>query len=540
MVIVSCAFTAYSQWGTIVEGKNVDDFVLLSTITTMASIQWILAALIVGGCVGYAVRLVAGTRSKKSAESVAARVIETAKVEAKSLLIEAKERAASLVAEAQREEKERTQELRKIEERLARREDAFENERAGVTKESERLRGEVVTLEAARVALKEREEHAIKEFERIAGLTREEARAKLFEELRNSERESLAEALAKIERERRNEIEGKSMEIITSVIQRYAREHIADVTTSVVQIPNEEIKGKIIGREGRNIRTFERLTGVEVVVDETPESILLSSFDPLRREIAKLALEKLIKDGRIQPAKVEEKVEEAKAEMDAHIRKVGEEAAYEVGVLDLPKEILFLLGRLNYRTSYGQNVLAHSIEMTHIAGMIAAELQLNVAVTKKAALVHDIGKAIDHEVEGTHVEIGRKLLKKYGVDEAVIRAMECHHDEYPYSTSEAYVVTAADAISAARPGARRDTLEKYLKRLEEIERVVNAFDGVKQSYAVAAGREVRVFVVPEKIDDFGAFELAKRIAGKIQSDVQYPGEVKVTVIREVKAIEYAR
>ncbi|MBI5733160.1 ribonuclease Y, partial [Candidatus Jorgensenbacteria bacterium] len=299
-------------------------------------------------------------------------------------------------------------------------------------------------------------------------------------------------------------------------------------------------KGKIIGREGRNIRTFERLTGVEVVVDETPESILLSSFDPMRRELAKLALEKLIKDGRIQPAKIEEKVEEARAELDDRIRKIGEEAAYEVGILDLPKEISYLLGRLNYRTSYGQNVLQHSIEMTHLSGMIAAELGLNVQVAKKGALLHDIGKAIDHEVEGTHVELGRKLLKKYGIDELVIRAMESHHDEYPFSTPESYVVTAADAISAARPGARRDTLEKYLRRLEDIERVVKTFDGVKQAYAVAAGREVRVFVVPEKIDDFGALQLAKSIAGKIQAEVQYPGEIKVTVVREVKAVEYAR
>jgi ribonuclease Y len=297
---------------------------------------------------------------------------------------------------------------------------------------------------------------------------------------------------------------------------------------------------KIIGREGRNIRTFERLTGVELIVDETPESVILSSFDPMRRELAKIALQKLLKDGRIQPAKIEEKVEEARQELEDRIHKIGEEAAYEVGILDLPKELLYLLGRLNFRTSYGQNVLLHSIEMTHIAGMIASELHLNVEVTKKGALLHDIGKAIDHEVEGTHVEIGRKLLKKYNTPEAVIHAMESHHDEYPYATPESYVVAAADAISAARPGVRRDTLEKYIKRLEEIEKVVNVFEGVKQSYAVSAGREVRVFVVPEKIDDFGALELAKKIASKIQSDVQYPGEIKVTVIREVKAIEYAR
>ena len=380
----------------------------------------------------------------------------------------------------------------------------------------------------------------MKELERVAGLSREDAKARLFEEITEQHREELAQSLAHLEKNRKDQLEAKSAEIVTSAIQRYARNHIADVTTSVVELPNEEIKGKIIGREGRNIRTFERLTGVEIIIDETPESLVLSSFDPLRREIAKLAIEKLIKDGRIQPARIEEKVEEARMELEDRIRHVGEEAAFEVGIVDLPKEIVQLLGRLNYRTSYGQNVLVHSVEMAHIAGMIATELGLNVTVTKKAALLHDIGKAIDHEVEGTHVELGRKLLKKYGIDDAVIQGMEAHHEEYPYATPESYIVSAADAISAARPGARRDTLEKYLKRLEEIEKVVNGFEGVKQAYAVSAGREVRVFVVPEKIDDFGALELAKQIAGKIQSDVQYPGEVKVTVIREVKAVEYAR
>jgi len=279
---------------------------------------------------------------------------------------------------------------------------------------------------------------------------------------------------------------------------------------------------------------------VEVIIDETPESLVLSSFDPLRREIARIALEKLIKDGRIQPVKIEEKVEEAKAELDEQIKKIGEEAAYEVGILDLPKEIIFLLGRLNYRTSYGQNVLTHSVEMAHLAGMMAAELKLNVEVAKKAALLHDIGKAIDHEVGGSHVELGRKILKKYGLQEEIIKAMEAHHEEYPFSSPESYLVATADAISAARPGARRDTLEKYLHRLEEIEKIVNSFEGVRQSYAVSAGREVRVFVVPEKIDDFGALRLAREIAAKIQTDVNYPGEIKVTVIRETRAVEYAK
>ncbi|MDI6734368.1 MAG: ribonuclease Y [Patescibacteria group bacterium] len=502
---------------------------------------WLLGGLIVL-CVGlgYFVRLIVAKRIGATLEQKIKVELEAARTEAKEIIIAAKDKASSILVEVQKEERERKQEIRHLEERLAKKEDALEQERLNINVESDRLKKEFQKIESLETDAKLLREKAVKEMERVAGLSREEAKGALFRELEQEYKDDLKDSIVKLEKDRRDQVEAKALEIITSTIQRYARDHVIDVTTTVVELPNEEIKGKIIGREGRNIRTFERLTGVEVIVDETPESILLSSFDPMRRELAKIALEKLIKDGRIQPAKIEEKVEEARLELDSRIRKIGEEAGYEVGILDLPKEILFLLGRLNYRTSYGQNVLQHSIEMAHIATMIASELKLNVAVTKKAALLHDIGKAIDHEVEGTHVDLGRKILKKYNIDETVIYAMEAHHEEYPFSSPESYVVAAADAISAARPGARRDTLEKYLKRLEEIEKVVNSFDGVKQSYAVSAGREVRVFVVPEKIDDFGALQLAKKVAGKIQSDIQYPGEIKVTVIREVKAVEYAR
>jgi len=502
---------------------------------------WLLGGLVVLFlALGYFVRLLVAKRIGATLEQKIKAELESARNEAKEIINASKEKAEAILAEAQKEERERKQELRRLEERLIKKEDLLERERSNINVESERLKREFQKIESLEAEARAFQEKTVKELERVAGLSREEAKDVLFRELEQEYREDLKESIVNLERNRRDQIEAKALEIITSTIQRYARDHVADITTTVVELPNEEIKGKIIGREGRNIRTFERLTGVEVIVDETPESILLSSFDPMRRELAKIALEKLIKDGRIQPAKIEEKVEEARLELDAQVRKIGEEAAYEVGILDLPKEILFLLGRLNYRTSYGQNVLQHSIEMTHIAAMIAAELHLNVTVTKKAALLHDIGKAIDHEVEGTHVELGRKILKKYNIDDAVIQAMEAHHEEYPFSSPESYVVAAADAISAARPGARRDTLEKYLKRLEEIEKIVNSFDGVKQSYAVSAGREVRVFVVPEKIDDFGALQLAKKVASKIQSDVQYPGEIKVTVIREIKAVEYAR
>jgi ribonuclease Y len=497
-------------------------------------------AALAGIVLGYFLRLGMAKRLHSSLERKAEKELEAARSQSKEIVVEAKDQAASIVADAQKEERERKQEVRRLEERLLKKEDSIEATAKELENQNRRITEKENDFKKKEEEVKELHEKALGEIERVAGLSREEAKKAIFAELETGHRQEIANAIAKMERERHDEIEKKGEEIIIGAIQRYARNSIADVTTSVVNLPNEELKAKVIGREGRNIRTFERLTGVELIVDETPESVIISSFDPMRRELARMALEKLLKDGRIQPAKIEEEVEKARQELEARIHKIGEEAAYEVGIVDLPKELIYLIGRLNFRTSYGQNVLLHSIEMTHIAGMIAGELHLNVEVTKKGALLHDIGKAIDHEVEGTHVEIGRKLLKKYNISEAVIHAMEAHHDEYPYATPEAYIVTAADAISAARPGARRDTLEKYVKRLEEIEKAVNTFEGVKQSYAVSAGREVRVFVVPEKIDDFGALELAKKIAGKIQADVQYPGEIKVTVIREVKAVEYAR
>jgi ribonuclease Y len=505
----------------------------------MELIPWIVG-IVAGLAIGYGVRVSIAKRLQNSLEKKAEAELESAKSEAKEIVVEAKDKASSILENANKEERDRKQELRQLEERLLKREDLLDQKLRELDNGEKSLKSKENEIKEKENDVEHLRERAVGELEKVSGLTREEARKAMFEEIETSAKQDLATSLAKLERERKEEIEKKANEIITTAIQRYSRNAITDVTTSVVGLPDEDIKAKIIGKEGRNIRAFERLTGVEVIVDETPENVVLSSFDPMRRELAKMALEKLIKDGRIHPAKIEEKVEEARQELEQRIQKIGEEAAYEVGILDLPKEIVNLLGRLNFRTSYGQNVLLHSVEMAHIAGMMATELHLNVDVAKKGALLHDIGKAVDHEVEGTHVEIGRKLLKKYGIAENVIQAMESHHEEYPYATPESYLVAAADVISAARPGARRDTLEKYIKRLEDIEKAVGSFEGVKQSYAVSAGREVRVFVVPEKIDDFGALELAKKISNKIQSDVQYPGEIKVTVIREVRAVEYAR
>lgn len=502
----------------------------------------ILAAgfLIAGALAGYFLRKITLARRADSLEQKLKLQLEEAKTEAKAILVEAKDKAAAVLDEAKKEERGRKEQLDRVEERLLKKEESLEGERRNLEHRERELKGEQTKINSLKNDFEEKRGQAIRELERVAGLSQEEARSELLNKVGEEHRSDLVAAISRLERERREEIEKKALEIITSAIQRYARSHVSEATTAVFTLPNEDLKGKIIGREGRNIRTLERLTGVEVLVDETPESITLSSFDPLRREIAKLALEKLIKDGRIQPAKIEEKVEEANQELSKRMLALGEQAALEVGVLDLPREILQLLGRLHFRTSYGQNVLVHSIEMTHLSSMMAAELGADVQVAKKAALLHDIGKAISHEVEGTHVELGRKLLKKYGIDEAIIRAMEAHHEEYPFSSPESFIVAAADVLSAARPGARRDTVENYLKRLAELEKIVNSFAGVKNSYALSAGREIRVFVVPEKIDDFGALQLAKDIAAKIQSEMKYPGEIKVNVIREMRAVEYAR
>lgn len=497
-------------------------------------------AVLLGIIAGYFVRHLIAGRRIDSLEKRLKEEIRKAKNEAQDIVLEAKNKAVSLLDEAKEDLKERKTSIERLEERLFKKDEELVRREGELRTERETIVHKTQEIEEKSKELGEIKDSVREELSRVAGLSSEEAREKLMKEVEEKHSEDLAKVLIALTREKREEIEKKSLEIMTEAIQRYARSHVAEMTTSVFTLPSEDLKGKIIGREGRNIRTLERLTGVELIIDETPETIVISSFDPVRREIARLALQKLIKDGRIQPAKIEEKVEEAKAEIDTRIFEIGEEAAYEVGILGLPKEIVQLLGRLSFRTSFGQNVLVHSIEMAHLSGMMAAELGVNVEVTKTGALLHDIGKAIDHEVPGTHVELGRKILKKYGIDDKVIAAMESHHEEYPFSSSEAFIVAAADILSAARPGARRGTLENYLKRLEDLEKIATSFEGVRQAYALSAGREVRVFVVPEKIDDFRALQLARDIASKIESELKYPGEIKVNVVRESRAVEYAK
>jgi len=498
------------------------------------------AILILGIFIGYLIRQNIVRRQIDSAEQKIKIQLEEAKTKAKEIILTAKDKAATILDDAQKEEKERKRELSSFEQRLNRREELL-NQKLSETEEKNRsLEENIKKVREIKEKVEEIRGEAQKELERIANLTKEQAIKELFNKLEVAHRQEITELLKRMEKEKRDEIEKQALDILETAIQRFGRSVSSEVTTSNFTIPNEELKGKIIGREGRNIRTLERLTGVEVIIDETPDTITLSSFDPLRRELAKIALEKLIKDGRIQPAKIEEKVEEAQKELTEKIKEAGENAAYELGILDLPKEIIYLLGRLNYRTSYGQNVLQHSIEAAHLAKMIAAELGANVEIAKKAALLHDIGKAIDHEVEGTHIELGRKILQKYDISEEIIKAVEAHHEDYPFETPEAYIVAAAEAISASRPGARRDNLEDYLKRLENLEKIALSFDGVQKAYAIQAGRELRVFVVPEKIDDLGTLNLAKQIANRIHNELNYPGEIKVNVIRESRAVEYAR
>ncbi|MDD5431086.1 MAG: ribonuclease Y [Candidatus Pacebacteria bacterium] len=498
------------------------------------------AFLVLGAGVGYFVRQGTLSRKASSAEQKIKSLLEDAESQAKQIVLEAKDKAVSLLEEVKKEEKEQKAQNARIEERLMKKEEFLEKQQGDIGAQKISLENEEKKLATEKAETEELKGKIFKELEKVAKLSFDDAKKQLMEKVKQENKEELMEIMQKLEKEKLEDVEKKSLDIITTAIQRYARSHIADATTSAFHLPSEELKGKIIGREGRNIRTLERLTGVEVIVDEMPDSVVLSSFDPLRREVARLALEKLVKDGRIQPARIEEKVEEARQELNKRMQEIGENATLEVGVVGLPKDIIALLGRLYFRTSFGQNVLIHSIEMSHIAGMMAAELGVNVEITKKAALLHDIGKAIDHEVEGTHVEIGMKLLKKYGIDEKVIKAMESHHEEYPFSSPESYLVAAADILSAARPGARRGTIENYIKRLQDLEKLATSFEGVKNAYAVSAGREIRIFVTPEKIDDFGALQLAKDVASKIQSELKYPGEVKVTVIREMRAVEVAR
>jgi len=496
--------------------------------------------LAIGIGAGYIGRRYFAGKKLGSVEEQAGRRLTDAETKSKEIILDAKEKAAALLADAKNEEKDRRKELDALETRLVSREETLDKRSEEFSRGESAVRSREDALRAKEEDIIKRENEAEHKIEEIAKLSMKEAQEQVLHRAKEDRAQDLAQTIQKIDRENHEEIEKKSIGIITTALQRYARSHVSDITTTVFPIGDDDMKGKIIGREGRNIRALERATGVEFLVDEAPDGIIISSFDPYRREVARLALEKLVKDGRIQPAKIEEKVEEAKTELVKRTQEIGDAAAQDLGIFDLPKELLQLLGRLHFRTSFGQNALTHSIEVAYLSEMMARELGLDADAAKRGGLLHDIGKAIDHEVEGTHVELGIKILKKYNIGEKVIEAMQSHHEDYPYARPEAYVVTAADALSAARPGARRGTIENYIKRLGDLEKIATSFPGVKTAYAISAGRELRVFVIPEKIDDFRALELAREIADRVQSELKYPGEIKVNVIREMRAVEYAR
>lgn len=493
-----------------------------------------------GVIIGYYVRQVIAQQRKSSIEAKLKKLIEDSKTDAKNTLLEAKEKASKLLDEAKYEEKERVAQMRRLEERLIEKEAGFDRRLNDFEKKEKGFEERIERVKQIKSEIEELKVRTLKELERVSSLSKEEALKEVVSRIEKEHSEDLMIRVKKLEQAGLEELERRAKNTLAALIQRLATSTTSEVTTTTVAIPSDDLKGKIIGREGRNIKALERAAGVEVIVDDTPGSIVISAFDPVRRHIAKAALEMLIQDGRIQPARIEETVDKAREEIEKQIREAGEQTAYEVGVFDLDPRLLTLLGRLKFRTSYGQNVLQHSIEMVHLAGMLAEEVGGDIGIAKKGALLHDIGKAVDHEVTGTHVEIGRRILQKFGVDKKVIQAMQSHHEEYPYETLESIIVQTVDAISASRPGARRDSLENYLKRLEDLERIANSFEGVEKSYAISAGREIRIFVTPEKINDLESHNLAREIAKRVEGELKYPGEIKVNVIREMRAIEYAR
>jgi len=494
-----------------------------------------------GGVVlGYFLRWLITLGQKGSVELEVKKTILEAKDQAQKIVSRADQQAEELLREIKDREQAAEKENRKKSEWLLKKEEALDERQLNLNQELKNLKGRLEEVGKTETKLRETERLKTAELERIAKLTAAEARQEIIQTITKNHGEDLLVHLHKLELAGEEKFAARAREILTTTIQRLANSAVAEITSSVVEIPSDDVKGKIIGKEGRNIRAFEKATGVEVIIDDTPGAITLSSFDPIRRQIAKVALENLILDGRIHPAKIEEMMVKAKENVSKIIKEKGEQAAYETNVFNLDPRIIMILGRLYFRTSYGQNVLQHSVEMAHLAGMIAEELGADSQVARAGALLHDIGKAIDHEVSGTHVDIGKRILEKFGVDQKIIKAMQAHHGQYPYETLESVIVQTADAISGARPGARRDSIENYLRRLRDLEDIANSFPGIEKTYAIQAGREIRVFVKPPEVGDLEAKQLARNIALRIEQELKYPGEIKITVIRESRVIDYAR
>ena len=517
---------------------------VLLIVMIIVAIVLCVIGVIVGFNLGVAHRKKIAEAEFGSAEEKAKSIVKDAEKAAdakkRELLLEAKEENQKLRADFDAEVKERRNELNRQERRINQKEENLDKKTDNLEKKEQTLSQKLKSLESKEKEIAEIKEQQMALIEKISGLTAEEAKTILLKDVENQTKHEAAMMVKEIEQEAKENAEKKAKNIVSLAIQKVAADHVAETTVSVVNLPSDEMKGRIIGREGRNIKALETLTGIDLIIDDTPEAVVLSGFDPLRREVAKIALEKLIDDGRIHPSKIEEMVEKAKEEVENTIKEEGERAVLETGVIGLHPDLVKLIGKLKYRTSYGQNVLNHSIEVSNLARIMAEELGLNPKLARRAGLLHDIGKALDHDMEGTHVEIGVEVLKKYKENPLVINAVEAHHGDVEPQTLEAVLVQAADAISASRPGARRETLEAYIKRLQNLEEIADSFDGVEKSFAIQAGREVRIVVKPEKISDDQMTILARDVAKKVENEMDYPGQIKVNIIRETRVVDYAK
>ena len=518
--------------------------VVIISIAAVCGIAVAIIAALVAFRMGISYRKKIAEAEIGSAEEEAKKIVDdaykAAQSKKKEALLEAKDEIHKARNEADKEIKERRNEITRQERRIQQKEETLDKKTEALEKKDEKLNEKMKELENEKEELAKVREKQLEELERISGLSVEDAKQFLLKNVESEVRHEAAMMIRDIESQAKEEAEKKAKNIIGLAIQKCAADHVAETTVSVVSLPNDEMKGRIIGREGRNIRTIESLTGVELIIDDTPEAVIISSFDPIRREVARLALEKLIMDGRIHPARIEEMVERAQKEVDATIKQEGEQATFDTGVHGLHPELIKLLGRLRYRTSYGQNVLKHSIEVSHVAGIMAGELGVDITIAKRAGLLHDIGKAVDHEIEGSHVTIGVDLARKYKEGASVIQAIEAHHGDVEANSIVACLVQAADAISAARPGARRENIETYIKRLQKLEEIATSFDGVEKSFAIQAGREVRIMVKPDRIGDGDMDFIAREIVKKIESDMEYPGQIKVNIIRETRTVAFAK
>lgn len=499
-----------------------------------------IAALLIGAGIGYYLRFIISMGKKGSMELEIKQIMLGAKEDAQKIVDEAKKKAEEHLDEVNKETKKKEEEWKQTEGRLIKKEELLDNRQLEIDKEVENIKHKIEEVKRVKEKVDGMEAEKSKELEKVARLSADEARDILFKDIESRYEEDFLVRMQKMETANEEKLDRRAKDILSASVNRLASSTASEMLTTSLNIPNDEVKGKIIGKEGRNIRAFEKAAGVELIIDETPGAIIISSFDPVRRQVARLALENLILDGRIQPAKIEEVVAKAQEDINKIIKDKGDQAVYECGVFNLDPKIVAILGRLYFRTSYGQNVLQHSIEMAHIAGMLAEELGADVQVAKAGALVHDIGKALDHEVQGTHIDIGIRILQKFKADPRIITAMKSHHDDCPHESIEGVIVQTADMISGGRPGARRDSVENYIKRLQELEALAGSFEGVEKSYALSAGREIRIFVTPDKVSDLEAKEMARDIAKKIEQELTYPGEIKVTMIRENRIIEYAR